>query len=659
MRRRTVSRPLLGLLAAAALLAGMLPGVAAPARAARWQMETRASYRVDPGGGQVEVSVRVRFRNTTPNPPRQISVFEVIDLAIQRGAQGVVARDSRGRLRVRTFRRPDAVRVSVQPRRGVRYRDRTSFTLTYRLPDGAADVRVGQSVITFPVWTFGTGGSAAVTLPGRYEVSVDGDELVPERTADGWRLESGTVTSPQSWASLILAVAPASHDTLTRAVPLAAGTVELQVRAWRDDPGWGNRTAKLLAQALPALERRIGLPYPGAGTLVVEEVVSQPPAGALDEAGSEGAHLLAGYEQPGFTLLHQAGHVWFSDELAADRWIREGFASWAAAAAADELDLQPPYRPVARRDQLDDDAFPLISWGVGESTAAQDAYAYAASWAVADRLASRVGGQRLRLAWQRVAAGDGAYEPVSDAVPAVDAPAADRQPIDSRALLDQLEAVSGEDLGAIFSTWVFDADTADQLPAREEARAEYEALLAAAGDWGAPMPVTVDLAAWSFDSARQRIAETMTWLQGRDRLAEQAALVGLALPERLRDRYRTAGGGPDARNELDAEAAVVRAYGEALAVNAAERDLFERIGLLGGPDRDQLLREANLAFAEGDLRGAADATGAVQAQLDSARTQGIVRIAAAVALIVVLLVLAAALLRRRRPADGTDYTAAP
>jgi hypothetical protein len=358
-------------------------------------------------------------------------------------------------------------------------------------------------------------------------------------------------------------------------------------------------------------------------------------------------------------LLHQAGHVWFSEELAADRWIREGFASWAAAAAADELDVQPTYRPAQRRDQLDDDAFPLISWGAGESTAAQDAYAYAAAWAVADRLASRVGGQRLRLAWQRITAGDGAYEPVTDALPAVDTPAPDRQPIDSRALLDQLEAVSGQDLGPIFSTWVFDAGTADRLPERAEARAEYRALLAAAGDWGAPMPVTVDLAAWRFDSARQRIAETMTWLQGRDRLAEQAALVGLALPERLRDRYRTAGGGPDARNEIDAQAAVVRAYGEALAVNAAERDLFERIGLLGGPDRDQLLREANLAFAEGDLRGAADATGAVQAQLNSARTQGIVRIAAAVALIVVLLVLAGALLRRRRPADGTDYTAAP
>jgi hypothetical protein len=226
-------------------------------------------------------------------------------------------------------------------------------------------------------------------------------------------------------------------------------------------------------------------------------------------------------------------------------------------------------------------------------------------------------------------------------------------------LLDQLEAVSGQDLGRIFATWVFDAATADLLPQRAEARERHAELLQAAGDWSAPMPITVDLAAWRFDSARQRIDETLAWLRERDSLAEQAAMLGLVLPDRLRDRYRTAGGGPDARAELDAEAAVVRAYGEALATNAREHDLLERIGLLGGPDRDQLLREANAAFAEGDLRHAAEVTDHVQEQLDSARTQGIVRILAAAALVVILLALAIALVRRRGPRDDSRYTSAP
>ncbi len=655
-------QPRRGAWAAAALvvavLVGMLPGVAGPVSAARWEMTTRARYEVRPGDGRVEVTVRVRFRNTTPNPPGRFSVFEVIDLVVQRGARDIAARDSRGRLSVSTHRRANAIRVSVRPRQGVRYRERTGFTLSYRLPDGAADVRVRSAVVTFPVWAFGTEGSAAVSLPARYDVSVDGDDLVPERTGDGWRLESGNVRNPQSWASLILATGPASHETVTRAIPLADGTVELQVRAWRDDEAWAERTLDLLSAALPRLEQRLGLPYPGTGALVVEEAVSRARDG-LDEAGSEGAHLLAGYDQPAFTLLHQVGHVWLSDELAADRWIREGFASWAAARTAGELDVERPYRPTARRNELEDDGFPLISWGAGTSTPAQDAYAYAAAWAVAEQIANRIGGDDVRHAWRRIAAGEAAYEPVTDAEPAVEMPAGGRQPVDSPALLDHLEAVSDEDLSGIFATWVFDEETAALLPDRGAARAEYERLLEAAGDWGAPHPVTVDLAAWRFDSARARIAEAVAWLADRDELAAAAARAGLLLPRRLHDRYRTAGGAADARMELDAEAAVVDAYSQALGAAAAERDLLERIGLVGGVDPDELLRRSNTLFAEGDLRGAADATDEVRAQLASARTQGIVRVAAALALAVVLLGAALALVRRRRPREAADYTAAP
>jgi hypothetical protein len=131
------------------------------------------------------------------------------------------------------------------------------------------------------------------------------------------------------------------------------------------------------------------------------------------------------------------------------------------------------------------------------------------------------------------------------------------------------------------------------------------------------------------------------------------------VPERLRDRYRTAGGGPDARAELDAERAVVDDYIEALGIASAERDMLERIGLIGAADPDALLREASLLFAEGDLRGAADATHQVLAQLENARTQGIVRVAAAVALVVVLLALAFGLMRRRGVRTASDYTAAP
>jgi hypothetical protein len=429
--------------------------------------------------------------------------------------------------------------------------------------------------------------------------------------------------------------------------------VDLQVRAWTDDPAWGERTLELVAAALPLLEERLGVPYPEVGALVVEETV----AGAQDLGGEpapSGTSIQVGFDQPPFTVLHQLAHVWLADDLVSQRWIGEGFASWMAAGAAAELDVDPAFDPAARREELADDAFPLVSWGAGESTPQQDAFAYAASWAVAEEIAAAVGEDDLRLAWGRIAAGTSPYQPIGEGAPAPGVPSPARQPVDSRALLDHLEAVGEADLGEIFRRWVLDEETAGQLAERAEARAALDDLLAAAGDWGAPEPVKVDLAAWRFESAGDRIDEALAWLADRDELLASAEAAGLSVPQRLRDRYRTAGGGDDARTELQAEAAVVDAYAAALARNAAQRGILERIGLLGGADPDDQLAEANRLFAEGDLRGAADLTAEAGTRLEQAATH----------LLLLALALGLARRQRRRPApvgsaSDSDYTAAP
>lgn len=651
-------------LALVGLLAAMLPGLADPARAAEYTMSTVATYQVQPAQEGVAVSVRVTFENTTPDPAGEFSVFNVIDLPIQPGATDLAARDSDGSLTVTPTDRGEYIQASVRPREAVRYGEEVTFSVTYRIPDGAApSVRVRSSLVSFPVWSFGTSGEVTVTVPGSFEVSIDGDEMTAERAARGWVLQSGEIADPGSWLVQLLAVGEASQQSANRAVPLSAGTVDLQVRAWADDPEWGERTLELVGAALPLLEARLGIPYPGVGPLVIEEsVATSPDLGG--EPAVDGTRLQAGFDQPAFTLLHQLGHVWLGDELVAQRWITEGFASWAAAGVAAELELDPPYDPAARREELAAEAFPLVSWGAGESSAEQDAFAYAASWAVAEEIATALGEERLRLAWQRIAAGLSPYAPVTEEPPSVDQPVANRPPVDARSLLDHVEAVSGQDLADLFAEWVFDGAAAAQLPERAEARQAFLELLAAAGDWGAPEPVTVDLAAWRFESAVERIAETIDWLADRDALLAAAERAGLSVPQRLRDRYRTTGGSGDARAELDAEAALVDAYQAALDRNVTERGLVERIGLLGGPEPSVQLAEANRLFAEGDLRGAADAIDEASARLERAVTEGLVRIVAAAALAVALAVLAVALLRRQGrgrvgAAPDSDYTAAP
>lgn len=661
-------RPGLVLLLLAALVLPALAGMPSPARAAEYTMETRATYAVQPEDRRVSVSVHVIFENTTPNPSGEFSVFEVIDLAIQPGATNVRARDSRGELTVTETERDGYIQASVRPRREVRFEQRSGFTLSYRIPDGAAPgTRVRPSLVAFPVWSFGTAGEVIVNVPGSYEVSVAGDALTAERTAGGWQLESGEIDDPAAWVSQVIAAGEAGLATSARAVPLESGTVDLQVRAWADDEAWGERTLRLVADALPRLEAALGLPYPGGGPLVIEESAGAS-ADLPSEPSADGTRLLAGYDQPAFMLLHQLGHVWLASDLVADRWIAEGFASRAAALVAGELgdgaDAEPPYDPAQRRRSLVDDAFPLVSWGAGEATTTQDAFAYAASWAVADEIAAAVGEDALLVAWARIAAGTSPYAPVADGDAADPIPSPALQPVDSRALLDHLEAVSGADLARLFERWVLDDGTAALLAARTAAREDHERLLTAAAGWGAPEPVLVDLEAWRFDEAGVRIGETLDWLADRDRLVAAAEAAGLALPQRLRDRYRTGGGSDEARAELDAELAVVTAYQATLERAASERGVLERIGLVGGPEPDELLASANALFAEGDLRAAADTVDQARSRLEHAATEGLVRLGAAVALLAGLLIGAWTVLRRNRlrpPSErsGTDYTAAP
>jgi len=654
-----VRRAALALRGAALLLAlapaGLgLPGAANLARGAEYSLTTTAQYDVQPENRLILVAVDVTFKNTTPDPAGQFSVFNVVDLAIHTGATSVAASDSRGALRISAAVRNGVNVASVSPRSPVRYNQTMTFTLTYMIPDAASpDIRVRPSAIVFPAWSFGTTGAVAVVLPADYEVRVDGDALTATQDAVAVRLESGLVADPTTWLARITAVRPSSFITLSEGVALASGTVDLQVRSWTDDEAWGEATRDLLTRALPLLEEGIGLDYPRVGPLVVVETVPDL-VGELSEPAADAGAIAVGFNQPPFTTLHQVAHVWLSEQLVGDRWIREGFASQAAAAVAAEMEVALPYNPSARSTELGGAAFPLISWGAGAATAEQDAFGYAASWALAERLAAAVGADALRVAWARIAAGVGAYEPVAPVPPAVGGRPV--TPLDSRRLLDQLEAVSGQDLTAEFTTNVFDEAAAAELPQRAAARQAYADLLAAAGDWGAPDPVLADLEAWRFDEAQAAIAEATAWLAARDELVAAIDAAGLATPDRLRDRYRASGGGPDALDELEAEAALVAAYSDVRARIGRQPSIVEQVGLLGGEEPSARLAEASALFAEGDLRGAAEEVDAARARLAGAFADGAVRLGSAAAVLVVLPLLTIVVSRRRR---ARGYTARP
>ncbi len=631
----------------AALLVALLPLLAMPrpAFAAAYALSTRATYTVEPDARRIDVGVAATFKNTTPNPPGQFSVFDELKLAVQDGASAASARDASGALTARLARENSVNVITVKLRSGIRYLKHVDVTVVYQLADGAADgLRVRPSAVVFPAWGFGTTGQVTVSIPAGYEVRADGDPVTAATTADGVALASGSIADPTKWLAMVIATHPTAYTTTDRSIPLDGGTMDLQVRSFDDDPAWGVATADLLAKAMPLLQKTLGLPYARQGPVVVTESVETPPGG-IGEGSGASPELLIAFDQPAFTVVHQAAHLWLASELASDRWIREGLASWAASQVVAALPLPTPYDPATRAAALADAAFPLESWGAGSATGEQDAYGYAASWQLAATLADALGQDALRTALRRIAVGRSAYDPVAVDTPA---PGAVRvRPVDSRRFLDHLEAVSDADLSASFKAMVFARDAASELAARSAARDAYAGLLGHAGDWGGPAPVTAALAAWDFPAATSAITAATAWLQRRDALLGTIGEAGLTTPNRLRESYVQDGGSSNAVIELNAEQAVAEAYRSTLVRSVAERSFIERIGLLAGPDPSVLLAHANGAFADGDLQVALDDVRRAEGLLDGARTQGIVRLVSAAVILVGGLAVAVWLLRRR------------
>ncbi|MEO8510082.1 MAG: hypothetical protein ABI534_02455 [Chloroflexota bacterium] len=629
---------LVRLLVVALLLAAVAPlGLApAPAFAAEYTMETVARYVVEPDARHALVSVEVTFTNTTPDPAGQFSLFPAVELAIHDTATDVAATDDKGDLSVAAATRDEVNVATVTLREPLRFEEAATFTLTYTLPDGpTAQLRIRPSIVVLPIWSFGTSGTVSVELPADYTVRADGDPLTARRAGEASILESGAIGDPTKWLALISADRETSYETLEGTAELASGSLAIEVRAFADDVAWGEAARDLLVRALPLLERWIGIGDTPAGPIVV---IESPPNSAAEAPPSIEPEIRVGFDEPPFTLLHQAAHLWINDSLLADRWSREGLASYMAGTVAAELEVAEPYDPIKRRDEQAASAVPLVIW----QDTALDGYGYPASWAFFRELKGEVGTAPITEALSRIASGRGGYDERLTTAEGVDPEAAG-----TRQLLDQLELTSGADLAPRFVAAVLGTSAQPEIDARAAARTAYAALEAQAGEWGTSAPVRAAMEDWRFGEAGDEIAAASSWLVDRDALLADIDAAGLSVPTRLRDRYEQSGGGTEAQDELEAERTVVEAYRSGVDAASAERSLLARIGLAGGTAPDESLATANDLFGEGDLRGASDAITAARERLDSADTAGLLRLLSAVAAIALIVGVVIVLLRRR------------
>jgi hypothetical protein len=511
------------------------------------------------------------------------------------------------------------------------------------------DVRVGETLVSFPVWAFATdatpGGSVKVVFPPGFEVDVESGEIPePTTNADGQVIfQTPELTKPLSFFAYLVGDRPGAYAERTVATIVAGDRVDLTVRSWPDDPDWSTRVGELVARALPSLATEIGLDWPLDGGLVVQEAASRSTGGYAGLFDPKERRVEVAYYADDFVVLHESAHAWFNGSMLADRWANEAFASWYAVQTAGSLGV--PVKDETLTPDLLAAAIPLNAWGpIGRESTATEDYAYAATVALAKAIAQRAGDDALRRVWADAATRVGAYQPTGSPTESVDGPP------DWRGLLDLLEAETSASFDDLWRKWVVRDTDIPLLDARRDTRARYDQVGVAAGDWRLPRPIRDAMRAWQFGTADDLLAGAMRILEQRAAIEAAAAASGLTPPVRLRTAFELPDGFDLAGQEAAAELEGIHRYDAAVATRPAEPDAIQVLGMYGTTPDAELARAREL-FGAGDLAASTDAAAAAALVWTTAEDVGRGRLVSIVALVLaflVALVLIVGSIRARR-----------
>ena len=659
-RRWTAGPAILGLLIAVAALLGGPAAPGGPVVAAAGPgltMVGAATYDVRPANRLVHVTVNLAVTNHLVDSVIHRFTFDRFDVAVPPTEAHAAAVAGTKAVGVSVVSRSSTQVVLAVGLGGALGAGRTaSVSLGFDLPDpgGRPDrpIRVGASLVTFPVWAYGSSGLAgstvAVHFPAGYDVRVVAGQLgAPITAPDGSvKVSSGPIADPLAFNAVVAADRPSSFVETKVDLSIAGQPASLVVRAWPDDPAWGVRMTALIRSSLPLLAAEIGLPYqPTSSVVAVEEALPRSIDGYAATYLPDEGRIQVAYTADDTVAIHELAHLWFDGSLFADRWIDYGFAIYYGNRVAQALKLKPHDESIT--PALAAAALPLNTWSgtdagpaTGGSTSGStlpsdlaDAYGRAASVSLASKLYDLVGADRLQVVWRAASAREAAYQPGAQAGSSL----VSSGPPDWRGLLDLVQERTGIDATGLWSSLVAAPDEQALLTTRTTTRAAYHALLVRAASWAVPPGVLDALNAWQFGSAGDLLTGLGQLLDQRDRIASASAAAGLTPPSTLQAEFeqgRTATGETEAANEL----LVIQAIGTAAAAQPTSPSIVDDVGLIG-VDPAANLDAATTAFSAGDMNAARSAALAADEAWSQAPDTGSFRIRVSLAALLVLLVL--------------------
>jgi hypothetical protein len=659
--RRRAGGVLVATLLAVALSASP-PAAQVAYAASPLRVQADTLYTLDPGAGRVHVEVDFKVTDLKPNSAQFIYFYRDLSFAIQPEATSVRASGSASS--VATTKHKNYVEARVHLRSNLYYRQTASFAVRYDLVGGAprstSPIRVGEAFATFGVWAWGDVGRSTVEVdtPAGYVSTIDGDPLFA-KIGSGGRVLTATPKDPNTFFAIVSSEDSAAYGSTRISLP---GGVEIVIKAWPEDKVWDTTVGGTLRKAMPELEKLIGLPWPVAHDLDVQERYTPALEGYAGFYLMDQQRIEVTEDLDPVVIVHEASHAWFNEDLFSERWLYEGLAEEYAWRVQTDVggDAGPgPERP----DPKDPGHLVLVGWAFPEVirdqvTDDRERYGYAAAFYVVDQMVKAAGVDQMRLAFEAAKANQTAY--VGAGTPETTSVADDW-----RHLLDLIEPIDKPDsaaLDAALRDFAISPTDARGLDNRAPARKQYRHLLAAGKGWLPPWYVRKQMDSWTFVGAGKAMDAAAAVLALRDQVQAAATALGLEPDGSLQKAYQGATVGFQPATDLaNAQLAALAAIADAKAKTDPAPDFVTQLGL-GDANPKASYEAARAAFQAGKLDDAVSAAAAAAAALAAAPAIGqqrVLIIAASVVGGVLILLLLVVLLRRRSRRGAVAVAAAP
>ncbi|GGU21537.1 hypothetical protein [Nocardioides albus] len=516
----------IGVLASGLALATASPVAAAPGDGLA--ASSNARYVVDVKAREVRASIDLTITNQQPDQGNTRYYYNSYWIYVPAKATKIRASSHGATLPVSLEPVPNGpgsfARVGFS---GLYYGQTRTISWDYTMPAAPirskkSNVRVGDGYAVFEA--VGIGDDTTVEVVGPPAMELD--------ASDGVFIQKETGKSVTWTASDVEFAGVSLRDrekNIERTVSI--GGTDVVVQAFPGDEAWLDFAERNIAEAVPILERIVGEKWPGELDVIREDTSSEATGYAWFDSSEREIVVSERLDAP--TLYHELTHAWTNHDTTDERWINEGLTEVIAARVARETGVKEEPRKTPRRKGPG--AFPLTEWGAfSQTNRGTDLYGYAAAYTAVAAMLEDLDDDQFSALVRDLYLGRTAYDgPEEEGYQGGGA-------VWGTFLDLAVKHGADQNIDRELKTWVLTRGQAKQLAAAKKAKAAYDVIDEADGEWLPPKGLREAMAYWKFQDAAtiRDLAGDAAEEAGEFQIA--AADAGLPASTAMKAAYETA-----------------------------------------------------------------------------------------------------------------------